>query len=282
MNAVRALPVVALALTACGDSTPLTLRYQPRAGSTFRYVLNQEVTIRAEGPEAGAADGQQLTIRIAFTQSVKGPVEGGIEVVVRVDSVAVTSPQFPSAAMSQATQMLQGLESHIVFDDRMQVVRSEVSDAAGVPPQLANQIVTGLRGASFPLPDHPLRVGESWSVDMAAPTGVPGMTAPLKLRYTLTLKGVRASGADTVVRLALETSFPKEPISLGGDGPPSTMRFDGSLRGEQEYSLSRGAIVRVALSGSLRVSTSGGGLGEGAMVMDQRLGLELLESAATP
>src|SRR6185503_4873651 len=230
MNVVRAVPVVALALVACGDSTPITLHYHPQPGSTFRYVMNQDLTMKGEGPQAGEA--QTLGIRIAFTQTVKGPTEGGIEIGVRVDSVGMSSPGLPPAAVAQATAMLRGLESRLVFDEHMKVISSEVSNAAGVPPQLANQIASGLRGASFPLPDRPLKVGESWSVDMAAPTGLPGMSQPLQLHYEITLKEVKVTGADTVIRLGLETTFPKDPIPVAGQGGSGTIRMDGSMKGE--------------------------------------------------
>ena len=279
MKAVRAVSVVALALVACGDSTPITLHYHPQPGSTFRYIMNQDLTMRGEGEAAG--DSQQLNIRIAFTQTVKGPVEGGIEVALRVDSVGMTSPGMPAGAVNQATAMLRGLESRLVFDEHMKVVSSEVSDAGGVPPQIANQIASGLRGASFPLPDRPLKIGESWTVDMDAPTGLPGMSQPLKLHYEITLKDVQVTGTDTVIRLALATTFPKDPIPVAGQGGSGTVQMDGSMQGEQQFSITRGTIVRVDMNGSLKV-TSSGGLGAGSMSMQQRLGLELLESSTTP
>lgn len=280
MNVVRAVPVLALGLVACGDSTPITLHYHPKPGSTFRYVMNQDLTMQPEGGQQGVTP-QQLTVRIAFTQTVKGPAEGGIAIAVRVDSVTMTSPGLPAEAVSQATAMLRGLESRLVFDEHMKVLSSAVSDAAGVPPQLANQIASGLRGASFPLPDRPLKVGESWSVEMAAPTGLPGMSQPLQLHYEITLKDVTVTGADTVVRLGIETTFPKDPINVSGPDGNGTVTMDGRMKGDQEFSLTRGTIVRVDLSGSMKVTTAGG-VGVGAMKMEQRLGLELLGSQTAP
>jgi hypothetical protein len=281
MNRARALTATALLVASCGDSTPVTLKYHPAAGSTFRYVKNQEVKIQAEGDSADGV-GQELTIRIGFTQTVKGPADLGTQVAVRVDSVTLMSPQAPPGASDQASQMLRGLESNIVFDDRMKVVTSDVANAAGVPPQMANQIANGLRGASFPLPDRALSVGDSWSVQMEAPTPVPGLSEPLKLTYRVTLQDLTVTGADTVVRLALETSFPKDPINLEVGGARASMTINGTLRGEQEYSLARSAIVSVELKGTVRVSMRGGPMGDASMVMDQGLRLRLLDNPATP
>lgn len=280
MKVARAIPALVLLAAACGDATPVTLRYRPAAGARFRYLMNQDVSMTSQGDDS--AGSQQLSILIAFTQSVTGPVAGGTRVAVRVDSVSLTTPAMPRAAGAEAAQMLRGLESNIVFDERMQVVTSEVANAAGVPPQLANQIAAGLRGASFPLPDHALSVGDSWTVAMTAPTPVPGLNQPLTLSYRITLKALRVTAADTVVHLSLETSFPKDPLTLNLGGAPATMTINGSLRGEQDYSIVRGAIISVDLKGTVRVAMRGGPMGDGAMVMDQRLRLTLLEDAATP
>jgi len=93
MKAVRVvLVVVALVLTAgCGDAPTLTLRYSPEAGASFRYALEQQVTAHMEGDSAPPNARQDITITIAFTQSVRGPVEGGTEVRLRVDSVKLAS-----------------------------------------------------------------------------------------------------------------------------------------------------------------------------------------------
>jgi hypothetical protein len=277
MNAARAILALALLAAACGDKATVTLRYQPATGSSFHYVMNQDVTMKAEGDAE-----QQLAITIAFTQTVNGPAGGGLDVTLRVDSVQLSAPGAGNQAGAQASQMLRGLESHIVFDDRMQVLSSQISNAAGVPPQMASQIAAGLRGASFPLPDHPLAVGESWTVEMTAPTAVPGLNRPLTLKYRITLKDLSTSGADSVAHFAVQTSFPKDPIEIDLGGQKATMTIDGSLKGDQRYSIVRDAIVSVDLQGTVRVGMRGGPMPEGTMVMDQRLRLTLLEGAATP
>jgi hypothetical protein len=265
---------------ACGDATPVTVRYQPPEGAVYRYAMDQQMSIRSE--EQGGDIGG-VTVHVAFTQTVRGPAEGGTAVEVRVDSVAVSGPQVEQGAMTAAMQMLRGLTSRIVFDERMQVLSSEISEGAGVPPQMAAQIANGLRGSAFPLPAHPVRRGESWTADLAPPSGqIPGLTKPLTLHYRLTLKDVRVRGADTVVQLGIETTFPRDPIPFEMGGASATMRIEGMLEGNQEYSITRGAIVRVGLKGTVRITTSGSALGDGTMAMDQQLDLALLEGAGTP
>jgi hypothetical protein len=284
MKAVRAVALVTLVLTAaCGDAPTLTLRYSPEAGASFRYALEQQVTARMEGDSAPPNTRQDITITIAFTQSVRGPVEGGTEVRLRVDSVVLASPQLGPQVMASATGMLRGLETAIVFDARMLAVRSSVVDAGNAPPQLAGQIAASLRGASFPLPEGPVRVGETWTVEVPAPTGqIPGLSEPLMLTSRLRIDRFRVSGADTIVHIRIETTFPHDPIRINLEGSEASLRVDGTLRGEQEYSLGRHALVQSTMSGTVRTSMSGGSLGDGNMTLDQRLSMRLLEDAPTP
>lgn len=282
MKVVRAVAVLVVA-AACGDATTLTLRYAPTAGSSFRYALEQQVAMRMEGDSAPPNAKQDMTITIAFAQSVRGPVEGGIEVRLRVDSVTLASPEVPPQVMAEASRVLRGLETAIVFDARMQPVRSAVADSGGVPPQLAGLIASSLRGATFPLPEGPVRVGETWTVEVPAPAGqIPGLSRPIMLTSRLRIDRFRVNGADTIVHIQVEMGFPRDPIRLEFDSPESTVRFAGTLRGEQEYSLGRHALVRSSLSGTVRTTMAGGSMGNGTMTVDQHTTMRLLEDAPTP
>jgi hypothetical protein len=284
MKAVRVAALAGLVvLAACGDRTTLTLRFQPAEGASFRYALEQEVGMRVEG-DSGSADGRQdITITIAFTQSVRGPVEGGTEVRLRVDSVTMSSPQLPPQLMANAAGMLRGLETAIVFDSRMQAVRSSVADPGRAPPQLAAQIASSLRGASFPLPEGPVRVGETWTVEAPAPTGqIPGLSGPLMLTSRLRIDRFRVDGADTVVHIRIETRFPEGPITLDTAMAGGSVRIEGKLEGEQEYSLSRQTLVTSTLGGTVRTSVSGGMLASGTFLLEQRMSMRLLEDTPAP
>lgn len=284
MKAVRAVAVAGFALVAaCGDAAMLTLRFSPAAGSSFRYALEQQVALTMEGDSVPPDAKQDLTITIAFTQTVRGPADSGLEVRLRVDSVTLSSPQLPPQTMASAGAVLRGLETAIVFDERMQVVRSSVADPGAAPPQLAAQIATSLRGASLPLPDGPVRVGETWTVDVPAPTGqIPGLTRPLVLTSRLRIDRFRVSGADTIVHIRVETTFPRDPIALDLDGVPATMRIEGSLRGEQEYSMGRHALLSSSVSGKVRTTVAAGSSVDETTTLDQRVTVRLLEGAPTP
>jgi hypothetical protein len=203
-------------------------------------------------------------------------------VYLRVDTVALSSPEIPPEVMAKAGTMLQGLTTAMVFDARMQVVSSRVADPGGASERDAAMVSSSLRGASLPLPPGPVRVGEVWTVEMPAPSGqVPGLTKPLMLTSRLRIDSFRVEGTDTIVTIKFETGFPKEPVPVSLEGP-GTLEIDGKLIGEQVYSLGRHALVSSHMSGTVRTTTTGAGLGDNVVVVEQRLNLRLVQATAAP
>lgn len=270
----RALPPVVLLLVACGgDATSVALRYRPATGATYTYVMSQTLKMSGDGETT-----QEMTMRMGFTQTVKGPSGEGIELAVRIDSASIASPQAPAEALAAAAQRLHGLEARVVLDERMQTLTTSVAEAGGVPPQIAQLIASTLRGATLPLPPGTVRVGESWKVTLPAPAGQAlGLARPLMLTMDLRLTGLRVSGADTTAQISVSLTYPTEPVEIG-DG--SSVRFDGKMQGEQEYSITRSAIVRLTLGGTLKVSTAGAGASGpgGTMSSEQHSTIELIGS----
>jgi len=267
-----ALSTVAL-LVACGDragspASKVTLRYHPSTGAVHRYTLDQVNKMNMEsGPMTGMGE-QQVTLRMHFTQSITGPVAGGTEVKVTFDSTHMEVPGMSPEMMARELDQLRGLVSTVLFDERAQVVRSDMGAAPGVAPELAAQMNTGVKAMAFALPEAPVGPGDSWTVATELPVGqLPGASRAGASRTKLTVKEIRIAGADTTLLLDVETTFPSDPIALTIGGKPATLRLSGSLAGDQEFSLSRGIVVRGTIKGTMKMNVSGGPLGREGMVL---------------
>jgi hypothetical protein len=102
-----------------------------------------------------------------------------------------------------------------------------------------------------------------------------GTNTPIKSRTKLTMKEIVVAGADTSVRLAVETTFPGDPVALNLQGRAATMRLSGGLSGERVYSLTRGTQVRTNMGGTMTIAVRGGQAGETTIVMTQQMALAL-------
>jgi len=282
----RSLTCVATAVAAlagCRDASgpKLTLRYHPPAGSAYHYALEQHNTMRFEGGPMGAMPEQSLTMRMYYTQLVGSVAAAGTAVTVTFDSTALESPGMTPGAMQPALDKMRGMKSDIVYDDRMHVVSAAFSGVAGQPSPVTEQMGKNLKGMTFPLPEGPVGVGDSWTSENEVGLGERlGTSAPIKSKTKLTVKEIRVAGADTSVLLGIETTFPGEPITLAqqGQGAPrrGTMRLSGNLTGEQLYSLSKSAQLHSAMGGTMRISVTGPpGQGEMKMAMTQQTSLQL-------
>jgi hypothetical protein len=224
---------------------------------------------------------QKVTLRMHFSQSVTGPTEGGTGVIVRFDSTTVESPLMAAKALQQVLDSMRGLTSAIVYDDRMNVVHAGFSNAKGMPSPLAEQLGRNVKGMTFPLPRRAVGVGDSWTAEVELPmTQLMSATTRLTTRTKLTVKEIHAEGPDTTVLLAVETTYPKDPITVQAENGPQSIKLSGTLTGEQLFSVTKGAPVHSAVGGTITLEVTGGKRGgEGMkMLMAQQTSLQLSDA----
>ena len=280
---VLAAALAALVASGCGGEragSKLALRYHPPAGASYHYTLEQHNTMKFESGPMAQMPAQQVTMRMYFSQSVGGPTTGGMGVTVRFDSTTLESPSMASGALTPMLDGMRGMTSHVVYDDRMNVVSAEL--AAGTQPlsPLAQQLGNHVKGLAFPLPDHPVGVGDSWMSEVELPLGqITGASGPIKAQTKLTVKELHAAGPDTTVLLTVETVFPGAPITVTQQGQPITVKLAGNLAGEQLFSVTRGTAVHSSMGGTVRIAVSGGVAGAEGMnlSMQQAATLQLDE-----
>lgn len=266
-------------ITGCGaGGRKVTLRYHPPVGAAYHYALELQNGMTFEGGPMSAMPAQSLTMHMYYTQVVDGPAQGGVAVTVTYDSTTLDSPTMEAGAMRPALDRMRGMKSAIVYDDRMQVLSATFTGLAGTPSPVTEEMRKNVKALAFPLPVAAVGVGDSWTAERDLPLSEQlSATAPIKSHTTLTVKDIQVAGADTAVLLAMETSFPGDPIELTQQGQHVTMRLSGNLAGEQVYSLSRSAAVRVNMGGTMRINLKGvrGGQGEMTMAMTQKTSLHL-------
>jgi hypothetical protein len=291
MPAARVLAHTAMILATIGgcrggaSGPKVTLRYHPPAGAAYHYALDQQNAMRIEGGPMGALPEQTFRMRMYYTQLVTGPAQGGVAVTVTFDSTSLDGPGMSAGAMRPALDRMRGMRSDVVYDDRMHVLSAAFTGLAGAPSPVTEQLGSSMKSMTFPLPEGPVGVGDSWVAEHELPLGQQALNAsrPLKSHTKITVKEIRVGGADTSVVLGIETSFPDEPITLtqpgeGGASQTGTLRLSGGLSGEQVYSLRRSAQVRAMMGGTIKMKSGAAGRGEMTMAMTQQTSLQLTEA----
>ena len=290
MVAARSLALAATVLVAVGgcragaSGPKVMLRYHPPAGAAYHYTLDQQNTMRIEGGPSAMPE-QTFRMRMYYTQLVTGPAQGGVAVTVMFDSTSLEAPGMGPGAMQPALDRMRGMKSDVVYDERMHVLSAAFSGLTGAPSPVTEQLGSSMKSMAFPLPEGPVGVGDSWVAEHELPLGRQTLNAsrPLKSRTKITVKEIQIAGADTSVLLAIETTFPEDPITLtqqgeGGAPQTGTLRVSGSLSGEQVYSLKRSAQVRAMMGGTIKMKTGTAGQPEMTMAMTQQTSLQLTEA----
>ncbi len=245
--ALAAVPLALVSGCRGGGGPKVTLRYHPPAGAAYHYALEQQNSMKFEGGPMAAMPEQTFTMHMYFTQLVTGPAPGGTAVTVSFDSTALESPGMGAAVMQPALERMRSVKGALVYDDRMHVLSASLTGTAGAPSPVTDQMGKSVKAMTFPLPDGPVGVGDSWTSENELPLG-DQVTAnqPIKSRTRLTVKEIQVAGADTAVLLTVETTFPGGPIEFtqgaAGGGDERRQGHDAALR----QAVGRAALLAVA------------------------------------
>jgi hypothetical protein len=260
-------------------TTKIPLRYHPPAGAVYHYVLEQ--TSRFAPDTATAADSSTLTsMTLAFSQAVGARGADGIPVAVTLDSTTVASPMLNPTAAASAAAELRGLRLTAVLDDRLRMVRDDLSALARLPALVREQVQLGIRAAALPFPEQSVGVGDSWTNETELPFAQLASGTPLTVASTITVRGISVSRGDTTVLLGVETGLPQHPLQFNFGGQTVSVALRGGITGDQVFSLTRGAVVSGSLGGTVHLSVSGGFFGSQGMAMrvDQHAATRLVET----
>ncbi|HWC74925.1 MAG TPA: hypothetical protein VG454_13400 [Gemmatimonadales bacterium] len=252
-----------LAAAGCGGSgggggPKVALRFHPPAGAVYHYGLEQRTQLVAQSGPLASMGKQQMVIRMYFTQTVKGPLPvtaggAGTQVDVVFESMTMEMPGVRSDVMQSELAKLRGTRATIVYDDRGRATSTDLTPAPGVSPELVKQMESGTNILTFGFPDQPVGKGDSWTVTTELPLAqLPGTNAEAAgpAKTTLTVREIRIDGSDTSVIVDIKTQFPPGPIQLDVGGQRGTLKLEGDLKGHQQFSLTRGAILDGTIKGA--------------------------------
>jgi hypothetical protein len=253
----RHVVALSLAVVGCGGGGPkVALRFHPPAGAVYHYALEQRTLISIESGPLAAMGKQRLFMRVHFTQTVKGPTEGGTEVDVVFESMEMEIPGVSQAVIAGELAKMNGMRSTLVYSEAGKVVRSHFEPSPGTPAELTRQMSSGVTAMTFGFPDHPVGKGDSWTftTDLPLPQ-LPGTNASQAgpAISALTVREIRITGADTAVVVDIKTAFPTGPIQISSGGQSGTIKLEGDLAGHEQFSISRGAILDGTVKGSTKM-----------------------------
>jgi len=271
----RHVVALSLAVAACGGAgggPKVALRFHPPAGAVYHYALEQRTLISIESGPLAAMGKQRLFMRVHFTQTVKGPTEGGTEVDVVFESMEMEIPGVSQAVIARELAKMNGMRSTLIYSEAGKVVRSHFAPTPGTPAELTRQMSSGVTAMTFGFPDHPVGTGDSWTFTTELPLPqVPGGGTNASQAgpaiSTLTVREIRITGADTAVVVDIKTAFPTGPIPISSGGQSGTIKLQGDLAGHQQFSISRGAILDGTVKGSTKMHLASALLGAKGMDM---------------
>jgi hypothetical protein len=179
-------------------------------------------------------------------------------------------PGVSADAIARELAKMRGLRSTVVFDERAQILRTDFVQQQNLTPEMRNQMAAGIKAMTFSFPEQPIGRGDSWTVSTELPPNeLPGTDASKAgaARTTLTVREIRVEGADTSVVLDIKTQFPTGPVHLTFVGQPATLTMTGELSGNQQFSVTRGAVLGATLKGEMTMNVAVNALRAQSMVM---------------
>src|SRR5438552_17092949 len=211
----HAAALLLLAVVACGGGgggggPKVARRSCPQEGSHYHFGVEQHTTVSAESGPLARMGQQQILMRLYFTQTVKGPVNGGTEVDVVFETITMEIPGMPSNIAGGALAGLQGMHGTLVIDERGKVIRSDFAKAPSVSPDMAKRLAAGVNAMAFGFPEQRVGRGDSWTFTsellLDHVTGITASTTAVA-STTLTVRDRRVAGAGISVGLDIISAF---------------------------------------------------------------------------
>jgi hypothetical protein len=254
-------------------ATEFTLAYKYQAGTVqqFRLDTKSDLTLTPEG--AGGIGPLPITSKMvtAYSEKVAGAREGTGTITVTVNSMLIDTN---ALGMASVIKMQNGKITSTVNGQPAPEGAGGLGAARGLIATRPVTLKRDARGATVDnggspvantgvganvaqLPDHPVKVGDSWDVVQKVranlPGGPGGEAAPeIEVKFTHTLKEVLNAGGK---QFAMIESIGTGSTPMDAPGPSVTQNVTGTTR----FDIARGAVAsgKYNLDLSMKLATPG-------------------------
>lgn len=287
---------------AAAPEVTLTYKYQTGNMQKFRLSSKSDLTLSPEGAAGLGPIPVTAKMQAVYTEKVAGTNQGtgtilvslgsmlvdtnalGMSNIVKVQNGKVTTTVNGQPAPAGASgDLAKGLAGNKPITLRRDP-HGSVTDANG-----ATAMVTGGIGMTIAqLPDHPVKVGDSWDITQKIRASVPGtpggQAAPeIEVRFTHTLKDLQTQGGK---QFALIESIGSGSTAADAPGPAVSQNVTGTTR----FDVARGAVAsgQYNMDLSMKIATPGlpaGAAPQGApasIKVDGMIAMTLTEVPLTP
>ena len=259
---------IACAALGCGSDKVL-LRYHPKANTTHRYTLDEQMKVAVAGASASlpAMDmGMSVQLRERIGEANRGGVGGvggvgGTAVSWSVDTLTFRPPagmDAASPAFASQIARVKAMSFDLVYDDRRIPLKVQVHDPLGAAAAEGRRVTGNVEMFNYPLPVEPVGKGDHWRVETDIP--LPETGGPVSVQSVLTVKDITVAAGDTTVVFEVSTQFPEQPIAISRMGQTMTMKLSGTITGEQAFSVSQGMVLDATVSGTIKMAMAVPGL----------------------
>ena len=228
----------------------ITLQYQPKVGSTYKYTMTQ-------GSKSQMGNS-------GFSCTMAQKVLSGTGGVYKIQSTTSNVKSDAAAGGDGMKKLMEG-KSTLMTIDKYGTVTFDPKGAGGA----ASQMMGGFNGQSIGMafPKKPVKVGDTWtsSLDMGKMMNsmMKGQTGKAKVSTTgmmnMKFKLVKVDGSSASISCTVSGNMNMDMTGPGQGGAPQAMKMSTTISGTANYSVDRATGMPINSTTNMTMNMSFGG-----------------------
>ena len=204
----------------------VALRIRPHVGDTLRMRFDQVVQSAGPAPPSSPVPSRSSAMHVISRSVVERSDDAGAVVLTITDSATFEAPGIDPRQVDAARRALRGRWARLRVSP---VGAMEMLDAR--PGDGQGSTVAAFSRLPGTLPEAPVRVGETWTRDLALPWGVGGGTSPFsaggKVQVVFRLDSVTPGGSHAFV--SMRGALARSGVAQGGANVTTRGTMTGTL-----------------------------------------------------